>query len=86
LTACPIPERVSVIVVVGGGVVGVCSTYYLAQRGLGVTLVEKGDIAAGSSYGNGVSLGPVTGALVAQLAAGEAPMLDLGPLRPERFP
>ena len=33
----------------------------------------------------GVSLGPVTGALVAQLAAGEAPMLDLGPLRPERF-
>jgi len=41
-----------VIVVVGGGVVGVCATYYLAQRGLGVTLVEKGDIAAGSSYGN----------------------------------
>lgn len=40
------------IVVVGGGVVGVCSAYYLAQRGLGVTLVEKGDIAAGSSYGN----------------------------------
>jgi D-amino-acid dehydrogenase len=33
----------------------------------------------------GVSLGPVTGALVAQLAAGEVPMLDLGPLRPERF-
>ncbi|MGH7418943.1 MAG: NAD(P)/FAD-dependent oxidoreductase, partial [Candidatus Rokuibacteriota bacterium] len=33
----------------------------------------------------GVSLGPVTGALVAQLAAGEAPKLDLGLLRPERF-
>lgn len=40
------------IVVVGGGVVGVCSTYYLARRGFAVTLVEKGDIAAGSSYGN----------------------------------
>jgi D-amino-acid dehydrogenase len=41
-----------VIVVVGGGVVGVCAAYYLAQRGLPVTLVEKGEIAAGSSYGN----------------------------------
>jgi D-amino-acid dehydrogenase len=41
-----------VIVVVGGGVVGVCAAYYLARRGFGVTLVEKGDIAAGSSYGN----------------------------------
>ena len=40
------------IVIVGGGVVGVCSAYYLARRGLSVTLVEKGDIAAGSSYGN----------------------------------
>src|SRR5262245_60119536 len=40
------------IVVVGGGVVGVCAAYYLAKRGLPVTLVEKGDIAAGSSYGN----------------------------------
>jgi D-amino-acid dehydrogenase len=41
-----------VIVVIGGGVVGVCAAYYLARRGLLVTLVEKGDIAAGSSYGN----------------------------------
>jgi glycine/D-amino acid oxidase-like deaminating enzyme len=104
----------------------------LARRGLPVTLIEKGDIAAGSSYGNaglivpshsiplaapgglrpcspdglpyigrparwenliaatghamiGVSLGPVTGSLVAQLAAREAPALDLHPLRPDRF-
>lgn len=40
------------IIVVGGGVVGVCSAYYLARRGLKVMLVERGDIAAGSSYGN----------------------------------
>lgn len=40
------------IVVVGGGVVGVCAAYYLARRGVAVTLVEKGEIAAGSSYGN----------------------------------
>jgi D-amino-acid dehydrogenase len=41
-----------VIAVVGGGVVGVCAAYYLARRGLEVTLIEKGDIASGSSYGN----------------------------------
>lgn len=40
------------ILIIGGGVVGVCSAYYLAQRGAQVTLIEQGDIAAGSSYGN----------------------------------
>ncbi len=40
------------IAVIGGGVVGVCTAYYLARRGLPVSLVEKGEIAAGSSYGN----------------------------------
>jgi D-amino-acid dehydrogenase len=38
--------------VIGGGVIGVCAAYYLARDGVTVTLVEKGDIAAGSSYGN----------------------------------
>jgi D-amino-acid dehydrogenase len=33
----------------------------------------------------GVSLGPITGKLVAQLAAGEPPALDLDLLRPDRF-
>jgi len=33
----------------------------------------------------GVSLGPVTGALVAQVAARELPMFDLAPLSPDRF-
>lgn len=33
----------------------------------------------------GVSLGPVTGRLAAQLACGEKPDLDLAPLRPDRF-
>lgn len=40
-------------VVIGGGVIGVCSAYYLARAGWDVTLVEKEDICAGSSYGNG---------------------------------
>ena len=38
--------------VVGGGVVGVCAAYYLARGGAAVTLVERGEVAAGSSYGN----------------------------------
>jgi D-amino-acid dehydrogenase len=33
----------------------------------------------------GVSLGPITGRLVAQLACGQAPALDLTPLDPDRF-
>ncbi len=40
------------ILIIGGGVIGVCSAYYLAERGRQVTLVEQGEIAHGSSYGN----------------------------------
>lgn len=40
------------ILIIGGGVIGVCTAYYLAQQGRSVTLVEKDDICAGSSYGN----------------------------------
>jgi D-amino-acid dehydrogenase len=40
------------VVVIGGGVVGVCAAYYLARAGALVTVVEQGDVAAGSSYGN----------------------------------
>jgi D-amino-acid dehydrogenase len=40
------------ILIIGGGVIGVCVAYYLRQRGASVTLVEKGEIAAGASYGN----------------------------------
>jgi D-amino-acid dehydrogenase len=44
-------EHVEVLVV-GGGVAGVCAAHALAQRGREVALLEKGDICAGSSYGN----------------------------------
>jgi len=33
----------------------------------------------------GLGMGPVTGALVADLLAGREPALDLGPLRVDRF-
>jgi len=40
------------VLIVGGGVIGVSTAYFLAQKGASVTLIEKGDVAAGSSYGN----------------------------------
>ena len=45
-------------IVIGAGAVGVCSAYYLAERGLDVTLVDKGDVCAGASYGNSGLLVP----------------------------
>ena len=41
------------VLIIGGGVIGVCSAYYLAQKGVQVTLIEQGEIASGCSYGNG---------------------------------
>ncbi|MHB8869453.1 MAG: NAD(P)/FAD-dependent oxidoreductase [Thermoleophilia bacterium] len=42
------------ILVIGGGVVGACSAYYLADRGFKVTLVERAEICPveGGTYGN----------------------------------
>jgi D-amino-acid dehydrogenase len=38
--------------VIGGGAIGICCAYYLHGLGKNVTVVEKDDICAGSSYGN----------------------------------
>ncbi len=38
--------------IIGGGVIGVCVAYFLAEAGRSVTLLEQNDIASGSSYGN----------------------------------
>lgn len=40
------------VVVIGGGVVGVCSAWFLAQAGHDVVLLDKGAVCSGSSYGN----------------------------------
>lgn len=41
------------VLIIGGGVIGICSAYYLQQQGLSVTLLEQNEIGSGSSYGNG---------------------------------
>lgn len=37
------------VVVIGGGIIGLASAYYLRQRGVNVTVVEKSTIGAGST-------------------------------------
>jgi len=41
--------RSAQVVVIGGGVIGTAITYYLARQGVDVALVERGDIASGTS-------------------------------------
>jgi D-amino-acid dehydrogenase len=40
------------VVVIGGGAVGVCAAWYLAQAGRQVTLLERGTVGGACSYGN----------------------------------
>jgi len=40
------------VVVVGGGVIGMCTAYYLASEGVPVEVVERQGIGSGASWGN----------------------------------
>src|SRR5687768_3298739 len=40
------------ILIIGAGVVGVCAAYFLAKRGVKVTILERGHIEEGASKGN----------------------------------
>jgi D-amino-acid dehydrogenase len=46
-----VSERVDAIVI-GGGIIGAASAYYLAERGARVVLLERGELCSGASYGN----------------------------------
>lgn len=39
-------------VIVGGGIIGLCSAYYLQKAGHSVTVIDRGDITDGCSFGN----------------------------------
>jgi D-amino-acid dehydrogenase len=45
-------------IIIGGGIIGISAAYYLALQGLPVTVIEKGEIGSGSSYGNAGLLCP----------------------------
>src|SRR5262245_50372371 len=58
------------VVVVGGGAIGACCAYELAQRGADVTLLERGEeLAAGASSGNAGLLCPSHSAPIANPAS-----------------
>ncbi|MDF1518315.1 MAG: FAD-dependent oxidoreductase [Lutibacter sp.] len=40
------------VIIIGGGIIGLCSAYYLAKEGATVTVIDKSDMADGCSYGN----------------------------------
>jgi len=40
------------VIVLGGGVIGLCSAYYLKNSGFEVTILDKGDFSSGTSFGN----------------------------------
>jgi D-amino-acid dehydrogenase len=46
------------VVIVGGGVIGVCSAYFLAKRGVAATVLERGDLCRGASFGNAGGITP----------------------------
>jgi D-amino-acid dehydrogenase len=45
-------KRNTEILVIGAGAIGICSAYYLSELGRKVTVVERGEVCSGSSYGN----------------------------------
>ncbi|MEY4660371.1 MAG: hypothetical protein RLZZ42_323 [Bacteroidota bacterium] len=46
------------VIVAGGGVIGLCSAYYLQKAGHQVCLIEKGDLQSGTSFGNAGYISP----------------------------
>ncbi len=40
------------VVIIGGGVIGLCTAWFLRQEGMQVTIIDKGDFSDGCSFGN----------------------------------
>lgn len=46
------------VIIVGGGIIGLFSAWYLRRAGWEVTIVDKGDLLSGCSYGNAGMITP----------------------------
>ncbi|MUL63088.1 amino acid dehydrogenase [Mycobacterium sp. CBMA 234] len=51
-------ERPQQVAVIGAGMVGLCTAWFLQERGVEVTVVDRAGVAAGSSWGNAGWLTP----------------------------
>src|SRR3954447_3194675 len=77
------------IAVVGGGITGAFAAYFLARRGVEVTLIERDDVGAHASGKNPGGLNPLHGPGIPgpmQDLAREAFRLPLNPFSPPRRP
>src|SRR3981081_964303 len=75
------------IVVVGAGIVGVCTAWHLKRRGANVTLVDRDEPGLGCSYGNAgaLSCGSVAPLAMPGVMRGALRML-VDPAAPLRIP
>src|ERR1044072_8287671 len=46
------------VTIIGGGVIGLCCAYYLQKEGYDITVIERGDITDGTSFGNAGYVSP----------------------------
>jgi D-amino-acid dehydrogenase len=54
------------VLIIGGGIIGLCSAYYLQKEGRKVTVIDKSDFSSGASY---VNAGYITPSHIISLAA-----------------
>lgn len=45
-------KRQADVLIIGGGAIGVCAAHYVREQGRKVTLIDKGEVCSGCSYGN----------------------------------
>jgi glycine oxidase len=67
------PTATSDVAVIGGGVIGLAIAWRAAQRGMSVSVLERGELGAGASHVAAGMLAPVT-----EADAGELALLELG--------
>lgn len=46
------------VIIIGGGIIGLCSAYYLQKEGHKVTVIDKSDFTSGASYVNAGYIAP----------------------------
>ncbi len=54
------------VIVIGGGIIGLCSAYYLQKEGHKVTVIDKSDFSSGASY---INAGYITPSHIISLSA-----------------
>jgi D-amino-acid dehydrogenase len=54
------------VVIIGGGIIGLCSAYYLQKEGCAVTIIDQSGMTKGASF---VNAGYITPSHIIPLAA-----------------